>query len=154
MVCRHWLLRHSFEVSDARSDVAEWFEQYLGERFPAEGNADLFDQFGIAGDDASEFMEAFAARFDVPGEHYRWYFHHEEEGWNFGALFFAPLNRRVDRIPITPNILVRAVEDGQWPLQYPPHALPKVRWDIRINRSILLVPLALGALWLWQRYVR
>lgn len=145
---------HSFGVNDARSDVAEWFEQFLGERLPAEGDTDLFDRFGIVGDDASEFMDAFAARFDVTCEDYRWYFHHEEEGWNFGALFFAPLNRRVERIPITPNILVRAIEAGQWPVQYPPHTLPRVRWDIRMNQALLLVPLALGMLWFWERFAR
>ena len=141
-------------MSDARSDFAAWFEQFFGEPLSANDDTDLFARFGIVGDDASEFMEAFAARFDVPTEGYRWYFHHEEEGWSFGALFFAPLNRRVERIPITPNILVQAIEAREWPVQYPPHALPKVRWDIRINQALLLVPFALGALWLWQQFVR
>ncbi|MFC3077718.1 hypothetical protein ACFODL_06420 [Phenylobacterium terrae] len=138
-------------MSDARRLLAEWFEQVLGEQLPREGDADLFDRFGICGDDASDFMDAFGARFDVTGDEYLWYFHHEEEGWNFGALFFAPPNRRVERIPITPDILVRAIETGRWPVQYPPHALPKVRWDIRLNQSMLLVPLAGAALWLWRR---
>jgi hypothetical protein len=139
---------------DARSDLAEWFGQYLGEKLPAEGNADLFDQFGIVGDDASEFTDAFGARFDLAGDDYRWYFHHGDEGWSPGALFIAPPNRRVERIPITPDILVRAIEAGRWPVQYPHHALPKVRWDIRLNQALLLVPIACGALWLWLRFVR
>lgn len=154
MICGHDLPRHNFAMSDARSDVADWFEQFRGERLPDEGDTDLFDRFGIIGDEATEFMGAFADRFDVVCEDYRWYFHHEEEGWNFGALFFAPPNRRVKRIPITPNILVRAIEAGEWPVQYPPHALPAARWDIRINQALLLVPLALGALWLCHRFVR
>jgi hypothetical protein len=55
-------------VNDTRSDVAEWLEHFLGKSVPTEGDTDLFDRFGIAGDDASEFMEAFATRFDVPCE--------------------------------------------------------------------------------------
>lgn len=140
-------------MTDARLVLAEWFEQLLGEHLPAEGDADLFDQFGIDGDDASDFMTAFGACFDVACEDYRWYFHHREEGWNIAALFFAPPNRRVERIPITPDILVRIIETAQWPVQYPPHVLPKVRWDVRLNQSMLLVAIALGALWLWERLV-
>ena len=141
-------------MSDARSRLADWFEEFWGERLPNGDDVDLFEQFGIEGDDASDFMDGFAAHFDVDGQNYRWYFHHRDEGTNFGALFFAPPCRRVRRIPITPNILIQAVETKRWPLEYPPHQMPTVRWDIRVNQLLFVVPLALLAMWLWLRFVR
>lgn len=141
-------------MSDARSRLAEWFEELWGEKLPARGDTDLFDRFGIEGDDASAFMDGFGERFGIDGESYRWYFHHGEEGTNFGGLFFAPPYRRVQRIPITPDILIEAIETRKWPLKYPPHPVQTVRWDIRMNRLLLVVPVGLLALWFCQRFVR
>lgn len=141
-------------MSDPRSDLAEWFEQFRDEKLPLRGDADLFAQFGIDGDEAFEFMESFAARFGVDADNYRWYFHHGEEGWGPGELLFAPPNRRVERLPITPDILIEAIRTKRWPLQYPPHRLPKVRWDLRVNQLLVLVLLGLSALWVGQRLFR
>ena len=141
-------------MSDARLRLAEWFEEFWSEKLPASGDTDLFDRFGIEGDDASAFMDGFGDRFGIDGENYRWYFHHREEGTNFGGLFFAPPYRRVQRIPITPDILIEAVETKKWPLKYPTHQVPTVRWDIRMNQLLLVVPVVLLALWLWQSFVR
>lgn len=141
-------------MSDAGLHLAEWFEGFLGEKLPTNGDADLFERFGIEGDDASEFMDSFAARFGVDRQNYRWYFHHSDEGANIGALFFVPPYQRVHRIPITPSILTEAIETKQWPINYPPHNLPTARWDVRVNQSLILVLLALIVLWLWQRFVR
>ncbi len=62
-------------------------------------------------------------------------------------------NSRVQRIPITSDILVEAIETKVWPLKYPPHQAPTVRWDIRVNQLLVVVPVLLLALWLWQRFV-
>ena len=141
-------------MSDARSRLADWFEEFWGEQLPTGDDIDLFERFGIEGDDASGFMDSFAAHFDVDGQNYRWYFHHRDEGTNFGALCFAPPYRRVQRIPITPNILIEAVETKRWPLEYPPHQMSTVRWDIRVNQLLFVVPPTLLAMWLWLRFVR
>lgn len=141
-------------MSDARSQLADWFEEFWGEKLPNSDDIDLFERFGIEGDDASDFMDGFAARFGVDGQNYLWYFHHRDEGTNFGALFFAPPYRRVQRIPITTNILIEALEAKTWPLAYPRHQMPTVRWDIRVNQLLFVVPLALLAVWLWLRFVR
>jgi len=140
-------------MSDARSRIADWFEEFWGEKLPHGDDIDLFERFGIEGDDASDFMDGFAARFGVDGQNYLWYFHHRDEGTNFGALFFAPPYRRVQRIPITTKILIEALETKRWPLAYPPHQMPTVRWDIRVNQLLFVVPLALLAVWLWLRFV-
>lgn len=139
-------------MSDARKQLAEWFEGYCDAPLPGRGDADLFKVCGIVGDDAWGFMDAFAAHFGVNGDGYRWYFHHDEEGTNFGALFFKPPYRRVDRMAITPDILVEAIESGQWPLHYPPHELPSVRWDIRVNQALVVIAVIMFGLWAWQRF--
>lgn len=140
-------------MSDARFHLAEWFESFwAGTPLPATGDADVFDICHIDGDDAFGFMDAFGERFGVDLENYRWYFHHGEEGSNFGGIFFKPPYRRVQRMPITPDTLIEAIETRLWPLRYPPHELPTVRWDIRINQLMLVVPLAMLGLWLWKRF--
>ena len=140
-------------MTDARHQLAEWFESFWGASLPHDGNADLFQVYGIVGDDASDFMDEFAARFGVEDDGYLWYFHHGEEGTNFGGMFFRPPYRRVERLPITPDILIEAIESKRWPIRYPPHQLPAVRWDIRINQLLVVAPLILLGLWLWMRFV-
>lgn len=85
----------------------------------ADDDEDLFGTLGIEGDDASKFMDAFAERFEVDGANYLWYFHHGEEDWSLGALFFKPIYRRVARIPITLAILTEAASTR------------RCRWSIR-----------------------
>lgn len=140
-------------MSSARSDLAEWFEKNWGETLPDSDDVDLFEQYGIDGDDAGDFMEGFVTRFGVNADSYRWYFHHRDEGTNFGALLYKPIYKRVNRIPITPDILVKAIETKQWPIKYPHHELPPVRWDIRVNQLLLAISVAGLALWLWRRFV-
>ncbi|MDP3179692.1 MAG: DUF1493 family protein [Spirochaetaceae bacterium] len=141
-------------MSDARSDLADFLQQQSGEPCSLPEDADVFDRLGLDGDDAFEFMDRFVARFAVDTSKYRWYFHHGEEGWNIGGLVFPPPYRRVERAPITPRLLVEAIETKHWPLAYPEHALPKVRWDVRLNQLLIvlvLIPLALGG---WRFWVR
>ena len=107
-------------------------------------DANLFELWGIDGDDGFDFIEKFSERFSVDVSNYRWYFHHAEEGWNFGGIFFAPPNGRVSQIPITLEILDEAISKGRWPINYPDHILPKARWDLRIN--LLLSLLFVGGL--------
>lgn len=98
-------------------------------------------------------MDAFATQFGVDDDDYRWYFHGDEDGMNFGGMFFRPPYLRVERMPITPDILIEAIDSKRWPLRYPPHQIPAVRWDIRINQLLVVVPLILLGLWLWARLV-
>jgi hypothetical protein len=107
---------------------------------------DIFDALGIYGDDAFDLMEAYSARFGVEVSDYRWYFHHGEEGSNPGALFFHPPYARVKRIPITLDVLAEGIERKHWPLQYPDHQLPKVRWDVWLQLPATLLILVLGLL--------
>lgn len=141
-------------MTDTRAAVLDFLREFWGEIKPLSDDADLLGELGIDGDDAFEFMERFASKFDVEAGNYRWYFHHGEEGQNIGGLLFAPPYRRVDDIPISLNTLTEAVETKRWPIDYPAHELPSVRWDIRFNQVFALLAFGGLALWLWQRFVR
>jgi hypothetical protein len=146
-------------MTDARAAVADFLKEFSATNTPLSGDADIFDSLGITGDDASEFIERFVNKFEIDAANYRWYFHHGEEPMlNIGGLFFKPPYRRVDRIPITPQILAEAIRAKRWPLEYPEHRLPRVRWDIRLSQAFLLAMLALFvALFvakLWRGFTR
>lgn len=126
-------------MSETRTAVLEFLKDAWDWTRPLSDDADLFDALGIDGDDGSDFMEVFVARFDVDATDYRWYFHHGDEGWNFGALFYRPIYRRFGRIPITVAVLTEAVRTRRWPIVYPEHVVPGRRWDIVINQIFAVV---------------
>lgn len=108
----------------------------------------LHDDLHVDGEDFWELEEAFAKRFNVDMSNYRWYFHHgDEASLNFGGLFFAPPNKRVKSIPVTPKVLMDSANAGKWVIEYPPHKLPDARYDMYIN-WILFLPF-----WLWLAYI-
>ena len=140
-------------MSDSCTDLDEFLLQFSGEAHALQDDTDVFERLGIDGDDGSEFIEAFAAHFDVDVSGYRWYFHHGEEGWSLGGLFFRSPDRRVQRLPITPPILMDAIRTKHWPIDYPAHQLPSVRWDIPINQALTVLILVLLGVWVWQRFL-
>ncbi len=96
--------------------------------------SDLVHDLGIWGDDFHGTISAFAERFSVDMSNYLWYFHTFEEGFNFpGGLVCKPPNDRVKRIPVTPKMLLDFANAGKWDMTYPPHELPRYRWDRLIN---------------------
>jgi hypothetical protein len=146
-------------MTDAHAAIVEFLEDFGGTGRPLSEDADILDTLGIDGDDAFNFIERFATKFEIDISNYHWYFHHGEEvSLNIGSLFFKPPYRRVDRIPILPQVLAEAIHTKRWPVEYPEHKLPSVRWDIRISQAVTLGIVAmfvalLGA-GLWQRFVR
>ncbi|WP_296595421.1 DUF1493 family protein [Phenylobacterium sp.] len=136
-----------------RADVSDFLAPWAEGAVLPPDDADLFDVLGIDGDDAFEFIDAFAGRFSIDVSSYRWYFHHGEEGFGPGGLLFRSPDRRVKRIPISVEVLSEAVRTGRWPIDYPPHSLPKVRWDIRLNQAFGLLILASVVLWAWYGLV-
>ena len=93
-------------------------------------DTDIYKDLGVDGDDFSELMEEFSKRFHVDLSSFLWYFHHNGEGFNIGALFIKPPNKRVDRIAITPEMLQEYANTKKWGIKYPKHCLPKRRYDI------------------------
>ncbi|MFN3669750.1 MAG: hypothetical protein ACK4VY_10610 [Brevundimonas sp.] len=129
-------------MSEARTAVLEFLADAWDWTRPLSDDEDLFDALGIDGDEGLDFIDAFVARFDVDATSYLWYFHHGEEGWNLGALFYTPIHERFGRIPITLAALTDAVRTGRWPISYPEHCVPSRRWDILINRILGVAMLA------------
>lgn len=142
------------QMSDTCAAVSGFLKEFWGETKPLSDDADIFRDLGIDGDDAFKFIERFAAKFGIEISNYHWYFHHGEEGFNIGGIFFGPPYRRVGRIPITPKVLAEAIRTERWPLEYPAHRLPSVRWDIRFSQVFGLAMIALLVFVFWQRFVR
>ena len=109
--------------------------------------SDIFN-LGIVGDDFHEMIEKYAEAYEVDMSEYLWYFHADEEGQNFGALFFKSPYSRVERIPVTPKLLFDFAKTKRWGIKYTEHSLPKKRIDITINK-ILVVIIILIILILW-----
>ena len=110
---------------------------------PVEEGTDIYLELGCGGDDFHELMELYAAKFGVDMSTYLWYFHTDEEGglFSIGGAFFKPPYERVQRIPISPKLLLEAANIGHWHLPYPEHTLPKRRWDMLINQVVIITVL-------------
>ncbi len=114
-------------------------------------NADLHDDLGITGDDFSIIMREFEKEFNVDMRNYRWYFHHAEQGaLGLSGLFKNSPSFRVSHIPVTPRLLLQAVNQGHWPVQYPEHDVSGKRFDITIDRVIALALVLFLLTWLAQ----
>jgi hypothetical protein len=100
-------------------------------------DSDIFSDLGMGGDDFHEMIEKYATRYSVDMDGYLWYFHADEEGHGFGALFFPPPYHRIERIPVTPAMLTDFANKGKWDIPYPEHTLPKRRYDLLINQILV-----------------
>ncbi|MDH7460766.1 DUF1493 family protein [Chitinophagaceae bacterium 26-R-25] len=108
-------------------------------------DSDISNDLGCWGDDFHELIDEYALNFKVDMSSYLWYFHTEEEGYNsVGGSFFKPPNERVKHIPVTPQVLLDCANNGKWNIAYPPHALPKRRYDVLINQIVVLLFIAFG----------
>ena len=106
-----------------------------------QSETDVFSGLGCTGDDFHELIDKYAKKYSVDMSSYLWYFHADEEGQNFGSIFFRPPYKRVKRIPVTPQMLSDFVNEGKWNINYPSHKLPKLRIDTFINLVLFLVVL-------------
>ena len=115
-----------------QNKIFEFVKEISGENVIAE-STDIFADFGVTGDDFHELMDIYAELFNVDMSKYLWYFHCDEEGHSFGSWIFKTPYERVDRIPVTPKMLHKFAEIGEWKIEYPKHKLPKRRYDLIIN---------------------
>ena len=102
-------------------------------------DTDLFQTFDISADASEDFIDKFATKFKVDLDDYCWYFHHGEAGLNLGGFIVAPPYKRVERIAITPDVLLKSATKRRWKVKYPEHQIPKKRWDMVINKAILFL---------------
>ncbi|MBD81562.1 MAG: hypothetical protein CL840_21770 [Crocinitomicaceae bacterium] len=117
---------------DTKNEIIELVKQRSGYS-KVNAESDIFHEVGMVGDDFHELIEEYAEKYQINMDDYLWYFHADEEGQNFGGLFFKPPYDRVERIPITPNMLAEIAVIKKWNINYPEHTLPKYRYDLLIN---------------------
>ena len=112
-------------------DIYDFLSEEVGViKAEIRSDTDLHAELRVDGDDFFELAETFQERFSVEMSSYRWYFHHGEEGWSLGGLFFRAPQDRVARIPVTPQLLLESANSGRWMLEYPEHTIPPERYDL------------------------
>ncbi|MBL7696955.1 MAG: DUF1493 family protein [Chitinophagaceae bacterium] len=118
------------------SDIIDFVEKETSSR-EVTPDTDIFYDLDCVEDDFGDLMEKYSEKFGVDLANYIWFFHCDEEGQNFGGMFFKPPYARVDRIPLTPKILLLYANTGIWNMTYPRHRIPRKRLDILINKIIV-----------------
>jgi hypothetical protein len=127
-------------------EIASFVREQTGAPETFAPTMDLHAELGVDGDDMSELILEYSRRFAVDIAGYRWYFHCGEEGLPLlGRLFFPPPDRRVERIPITPAMFHQYALEHRWLLEYPPHTLPKRRYDVLVDLGLFALVLGWGA---------
>ncbi len=115
---------------------------------PAE-ERDLVGRFGMDGDDASEFIDAYAAEFSVRMDGFRWYFHYLDEPPAIRRVVPRDAEGRgIPLMPLSVDLLVQAAETGAWMLTYPEHRVTV----FPVGRIMLGVGAVVGFAWVWLRF--
>jgi hypothetical protein len=131
-------------------DIMKFIQEHSS-ALPSSPDTDLFEDMRIVGDDFHELIERYAEKYQVDLSGYLWYFHADEEGINYGGIFFKPPYARVERIPVTSRMLTRFAEKRKWELNYPEHTIPKRRFDLMINQIITAITLLGFVVWgVWK----
>ena len=133
-----------------RDDILALAADYAGQAKDCAGQEDLLGVFGLTGDDASEFLEDYAERFDVDMSGMLWYFHYDANDLPRMPRHVLPIGADGMVLPLRPitlDDLVAAAEAGQWTVNYPEHRLRRSRWWV-LNIA-LVTGFALAALVLW-----
>ena len=121
------------------AEIIKFVKDHTGSDEVAE-NSDIADDLGVDGDDFDELIGSFAKKYNVDVSSCLWYFHFAEEGsWNsIGKAFFSSPDQRVQRIPVTPLMLLEFARKGKWDIPYSDHTIPKRRYDIIINVLLII----------------
>ena len=127
--------------------------QFIGDEYGIKSDelspdSDLNGDFGIEGDDFDDLILDYSNLFKVNLDTYLWYFHSSEEAVSPFAFIFPPPNQRVEKIAVTPELLLKYAQSKVWSVKYPTHTIPNKRWDI-ISLNIFLVASVIVALTLW-----
>ena len=130
------------------NEIRNFLEDYSGV-YPDDPKIDIFKDMGVVGNDFHEMIEKYAKQYNVDMSDYLWYFHTDEEGSNsLGGQVFKPPYKRVDRIPVTPQMLADFIVTKKWQVDYPQHEIPKHRTDLTINKVIVIGFFVGVAIWL------
>lgn len=99
--------------------------EYSCGKIKGAGHDDMLGAFGFEGDDADEFLEAFAERFSVDFSSLRWEFHYnaDEPPGRRRVLPLDAFGEVIPYQPITLELLEKAVLAGKWGYDYPEHTI-------------------------------
>jgi len=120
------------------NEIRNFLEDY-SDVYADNPEIDIFKDMGVAGDDFHEMIENYSKDYQIDMSDYLWYFHANEEGQSIGGLFFKPPYKRVQRIPVTPQMLADFIVTKKWKIEYPAHVIPKKRIDLIINKILLMI---------------
>jgi hypothetical protein len=131
-------------------DVLAFVRRKTG-RPDAEPGHDIFEDLGCRAKDFTKLVESFSLRFGADVSAYRWYFHTNEEDHSIGGMFYKPPFERVQRIPVTTEMLWKMANAGYWNIEYPEHEIPSSRVDFLIN-ILLFIAGALLLAWIARKW--
>ncbi|GKT23491.1 DUF1493 family protein [Acidovorax sp. SUPP3334] len=97
----------------------------LGQKIEYTPNTDLVKDLGLTGDDAFQFMEAFALKFNVDKGDYRSSDYFGSEGLWLLSMFKKP----APTLPITLGMLLVAAREGTWDTQRLRQAHERQQYD-------------------------
>lgn len=137
-------------------EILSFIEDRLGIRKPIHITSDLYKDHDVYGDDFWDFIEAYSEKFEVDVSNFLWYFHSPEEGSpGIGGIFFRSPDQLVERIPISPQMLLEFANKGFWDIDYPEQSVPEKRWDLTLNAIFALIVLvALVIFFIWEYFFR
>ena len=94
----------------------------------------------MEGDDADEFLEAYADRFAVDLSSLIWYIHYnaDEPPGIRRVLPIANDGKVIPYIPITLQHLVDAADRGRWEFDYPDHSVRHRRGQMFVALLVLI----------------
>jgi hypothetical protein len=105
---------------DVAAEVEQWLVGYLGHQFAATDPNDILGSLRYEGDDADEFMEAFAQQFSVDMADFNpWHHYVADEPPNFRR--FRPVSETgqpLEDLPISLTHLVKSAQAGKWTVDY------------------------------------
>ena len=128
------------------NDIVDFVRAATGFEGEMSGSTGLEADVGIWGDAHDALMSQYAEKYGVDMSGYLWYFHTREEPFfpSFGFVFKPPYSR-VTRMDITVGTLLEGANTGRWPVKYPPHSLPRYRYDVIASYVVIVAFIAVVA---------
>lgn len=103
------------EVTDTQQAIVNLLQKQMGKKPVVEADFDrnIIDVFGMAGDDAQEFITAFHKQFNVDMKNFDFSLYFGDEGF---LLTFFLLHRKRRFLPLSIRDLSMIAQTAQWPL--------------------------------------
>jgi hypothetical protein len=127
---------------DISSAILDLVVRHSARRKNRVDHDDILGSVGMAGDDAGEFLEAFAKEFSVDFSDFLWYLHYNANEPPFVRTVWGvdKEGRRIPDIPIRLADLVSAAESGKWRVVYPAHSIARIpQWSGLLFAALLLL---------------